>query len=63
MEQGVVVARLNEVVPASEATWEEQKEAWMEQASRNYQQETLNAYMTGLREQAEIEITRPDLLN
>jgi peptidyl-prolyl cis-trans isomerase D len=63
MEAGVVVARLNEVVPASEATWEEQREAWMEQASRNYQQETLNAYMTGLREQAEIEITRPDLLN
>ncbi|MFH1914339.1 MAG: SurA N-terminal domain-containing protein [Pseudomonadota bacterium] len=63
LEAGVIVARLKEILPASEADWEEQKDAWLEQANRNYQFEALNAYMTGLREQADIEIARPDLLN
>jgi peptidyl-prolyl cis-trans isomerase D len=63
MGAGIVVARVNEVIPASEETWAEQKDAWIDQASQNYQQEVLTAFMTGLREHAEIEITRPDLLN
>jgi peptidyl-prolyl cis-trans isomerase D len=63
MGAGIVVARVNEVIPASEETWAEQKDAWIDQASQNYQQEVLTAFMTGLRENAEIEITRPDLLN
>jgi peptidyl-prolyl cis-trans isomerase D len=63
MGAGIVVARVNEVISASEETWAEQKDAWIDQASQNYQQEVLTAFMTGLREHAEIEITRPDLLN
>ncbi|QGY39892.1 peptidylprolyl isomerase [Pseudodesulfovibrio cashew] len=60
---GIVVARLGKRIPASNAVWEQQKQAWIAQASRNYENETLNGFMTGLREKASIEITRPDLLN
>lgn len=63
MQMGVIVARPGEVIPASEETWAEQKDAWINQATQNYQMEVLNAYMVGLRQQASIEITRPDLLN
>jgi len=63
VQAGIVVARLNSRIPAPEATWEQQKDAWIAQASRNYQNEAVNAYMTQLHEGASIEIARPDLLN
>jgi peptidyl-prolyl cis-trans isomerase D len=63
MGAGVILARQSEIIPASADTWAEQKDAWIAQASENYRQEVLNAYMIGLREHAKIEITRPDLLN
>ncbi|WP_285906538.1 SurA N-terminal domain-containing protein [Pseudodesulfovibrio pelocollis] len=63
LEAGVIVARLKEIIPASDADWAEQKDAWLEQANRNYQFEALNAYMTNLRQQADVDIARPDLLN
>lgn len=63
MPSGIIVARVNKLIPASEETWEEQKDAWIQQASQNYENEVLNAFMTGLRENAQIEIARPDLLN
>ncbi|MUM76688.1 peptidylprolyl isomerase [Pseudodesulfovibrio sp. F-1] len=63
LEAGVIVARLKEIIPASEADWENQRDTWLEQANRNYQFEAINAYMTELRQQAEIKIARPDLLN
>ncbi|QJB56354.1 SurA N-terminal domain-containing protein [Pseudodesulfovibrio sp. zrk46] len=63
MPTGVIVARLNQRIAADEKTWEEQKEAWMAQASQNYENEILTAYMAGLRENAQIDIARPDLLN
>jgi len=62
MSTGVVVARLNELIPASEKTWEEQKDFWMQQASQNYQQEMLAAFMDELSKTADIEIARQDLL-
>lgn len=63
MPGAIIVAKVAERIPASDATWEEQKDAWMQQASQNYENEVLNAFMVGLREKAEIEIARPDLLN
>lgn len=63
MPSGIVVARVNKLIPASEKTWEEQKDAWIAQASQNYENEVLNSFMTNLREKASIEIARPDLLN
>ncbi len=63
MPSGIIVARVNKLIPASDKTWEEQKAAWIAQASQNYENEVLNAFMVGLREKAQIEIARPDLLN
>lgn len=60
---GIVVAKRNTRIPASETVWEEQKEAFLSQASRNYENEALNAFMAELRAKADIEITRADLLN
>ncbi len=63
LQTGIYIARMKELIPASDAAWEEQKELWIEQAGQNYEQEILTSFMTGLRENANIEITRPDLLN
>jgi len=63
MPTGIIVARVNTRIPASNETWEQQKDAWMQQASQNYENEVLGAFMTGLRENAQIDIARPDLLN
>ncbi len=63
MPTGILIARLSERIPAPDKVWAEQKNAWIQQASQNYEQEVLNAYMTGLRTTADIEIARPDLLN
>ncbi|MEF2230865.1 MAG: SurA N-terminal domain-containing protein [Pseudodesulfovibrio sp.] len=60
---GTLLARKHELIPPSEATWQEQKEAWIHQANSNYEGEVLNAFMTKLRKSAQIDIPRPDLLN
>ncbi|BDQ34043.1 peptidylprolyl isomerase [Pseudodesulfovibrio portus] len=62
INNSAVIARLDERIPASEATWEQQKDFWMEQAGNAYKQEMLAAYMDELSKNADIEITRPDLL-
>eukprot|EP00831_Metopus_contortus_P078854 TRINITY_DN7722_c0_g5_i1.p2 TRINITY_DN7722_c0_g5~~TRINITY_DN7722_c0_g5_i1.p2 ORF type:complete len:1018 (-),score=312.90 TRINITY_DN7722_c0_g5_i1:1310-4363(-) len=58
----VVAARLNKHIPASEETWKEQQDFWIEQANKNYRQETLRAFMDDLSKNAEIDIKRPDIL-
>lgn len=58
----VVIARLDQRVPAPESTWEEHKDFWMQQTGNVYRQEMLAAYMDELSKNADIEITRPDLL-
>ena len=60
---GVVVAvRLNEHIPASDEAWKEQKDYWIQQASKNYEQETLAAFMDDLSKNATIDIARPEIL-
>lgn len=58
----VVIARLNKHIPASDETWKEQREFWLQQANDNYRRETLSAFMDDLSKNAEIDIARPDLL-
>ncbi|AMK10361.1 MAG: SurA N-terminal domain-containing protein [Pseudodesulfovibrio sp.] len=58
----VVVARLNKHIPASDETWKEQREFWLQQANDNYRRETLAAFMDDLSKNADINIARPDLL-
>jgi len=60
---GIVVAKVNTRIPASDEAWEKQQENWIAQTSRNYENEALNAFMTELRNGADIEVARPDLLN
>ena len=57
-----VVARLNKHIPASDKTWQEQKQFWMDQANQNYRQEALAAFMDDLGKNAKVEIAQPDLL-
>ena len=59
---GAVVARLNERIPASDETWKEQKQFWMDQAGQNYRREALAAFMDDLSKNAKVEIARPDIL-
>jgi peptidyl-prolyl cis-trans isomerase D len=59
---GAVVARLNERIPASDATWKEQKQFWMDQAGQNYRREAISAFMDDLSKNATVEIARPDIL-
>ena len=60
---GTLLVRLHERIPASDETWQQQKDAWMQQADNNYRNEVLNAFMAKLRKSAQIDIPRPDLLN
>jgi len=62
INNSAVIARLDERIPAPEAVWKQQKDFWMEQAGNAYRQEMLAAYMDQLSKHADIEITRPDLL-
>ncbi|WP_272701554.1 SurA N-terminal domain-containing protein [Desulfovibrio sp. Fe33] len=59
---GAVVARLNERIPSPDATWKEQKQFWIDQASQNYRNETLAAFMDDLSKNAKVDIARPDIL-
>ncbi|EGB15837.1 PpiC-type peptidyl-prolyl cis-trans isomerase [Pseudodesulfovibrio mercurii] len=59
---GAVVARLNKRIPAPEKTWEEQKQFWLTQAGQNYRREAVAAFMDDLSKNAQIDITRPDIL-
>lgn len=63
LPSGILLARKNQLIPAPDAVWEKQKDAWIAQANKNYENEALNAFMTKLRKSAQIDITRPDLLN
>lgn len=59
---GAVVARLNERIPASDASWKEQKQFWLDQAGQNYRREAVAAFMDDLSKNAKVEIARPDIL-
>ena len=61
-EEGYVVAKLTEVVPPDEAAWEEQKSFWISNMSRTQSEVLMQAFVQGLREQSEIEIVNPKLL-
>jgi len=60
---GTLIVRRNAIIPAPEDVWNQQKDAWIQQANQNYEGEALNAFMDKLRKSAKIEIARPDLLN
>jgi peptidyl-prolyl cis-trans isomerase D len=59
---GAVIASLDRLVPASEDDWEEQKERWLAMLSEQRQREVVSAFLTELRNKADIEVVQPDIL-
>jgi peptidyl-prolyl cis-trans isomerase D len=62
LAQAWVVARLAEITPPEDAAWEEQKDFWVENVRRMKRQTLFQAYLQGLREDAEISILAPEAL-
>lgn len=60
---GAVVARLQQRIAPSDEEWQKQKEFWIASADRTMRDELFQSFMTNLRNNSDIEIVRPDLLN
>ncbi len=60
---GYIVARLDELIPPSDETWESQKQAILASLERQQANEIINSFMQELRSKAKVEVVRPDLLN
>ncbi|MFO7803716.1 MAG: peptidyl-prolyl cis-trans isomerase, partial [Desulfovermiculus sp.] len=62
LADAVVVARLADLSPPEDATWETQKDFWMDNVRRIQEQALFQAYMQGLREAAQVSIEAPEAL-
>lgn len=62
LAEAVVVARLADLSPPEDGTWEAQKDFWMDNVRRIQEQALFQAYMQGLREAAEVSIKAPQAL-
>ena len=60
---GVIAARLEARIPASEEEWDQVKSYWIAQGSQMRENELFQAYVQDVRSKAEVEIARPDVLN
>jgi len=63
LPEAVVVARLNERIPAPEDLWEKEKRGWLGQGAAAFRQEVFEALLKNLRATTKVEIVRQDLLN
>lgn len=61
-EQGYVVARADQRIPASDEEWQEQKDVWLDTLAKQKRQEYFSAFMRRLQNQAKVQIVRPDIL-
>jgi len=59
----VVLARVNERIPAPDETWEKEKRGWLGQGAAAFRQELFEAMLKNLRATTKVEIVRQDLLN
>lgn len=60
---GFVIAARTELIPAPDAAWEQERDAWIQKATENYEKEMFQSYMADLQTKATVDIVRPDLLN
>ncbi len=60
--QGWYVAKLDKLNPAPESEWRNQKDMWMAALSQTREQELYQAFISGLRDKAKIEIANPQML-
>jgi len=63
LPEAVVLARINERIPAPEETWEKEKRGWLGQGAAAFRQEVFEALLKNLRATTKVEIVRQDLLN
>lgn len=65
-EQGILLAKVNEKLPADEALWQEQKQLWMNAVAQSYTQEIMQALSMSLftkaTEDEALDLIRPDLI-
>ena len=63
LSDSVVLARINERIPAPEEAWEKEKRIWLGQGAATFRQEVFEALLKNLRATTKVEIVRQDLLN
>jgi peptidyl-prolyl cis-trans isomerase D len=61
-QDGYVLARLVRLTPPDESAWKEQKSFWVSNMSRTQSDMLMQAFVQGLRKQAEIEVLSPEVL-
>lgn len=62
VQDGYIVARFAERIEPDMAQWQEQKSLWTNQLEQSRQQELFQAYLNQLRQQAEVKIVNPGVL-
>lgn len=62
VQNGYVIARLDERIAPKEELWEQQKDVILNSLEREQQNQILNSFVTELRKNTEIKISRPDIL-
>lgn len=62
LNQQKVVARVSEHLPPSREDFEKQQDQWMQSMSRMQKQQMFQAYISMLRNQADIRLLRPDVI-
>lgn len=60
--KGWYVAKLDRITPAPESEWQAQKDMWIAALTQSREQELYQAFVASLRDNAEIEIANPQLL-
>ncbi len=63
VDLGYVLARLEKKIPPSSKQWEEQKSFWTSNLQNQRGEEIFQAFVQGLRQEAEIEINNPEMLS
>jgi peptidyl-prolyl cis-trans isomerase D len=63
IKDGYIVAAQEKLIPAPDAEWNENKTHWVDTASQKYGDEAFQAFINQLRQDSNIELVRPDLLN
>lgn len=62
VQDTTILARVNNVSPPADTMWEDQKSFWIENVRRLREQTLFQAYLQGLREEAEVSILIPKAL-
>ena len=62
MPEGYVLAKTVKVTPPTEEEWEAEKTSWIESMNRGSEQQAVQAFLTDLRNKADVRIINPAVL-